>query len=130
MTRYLLDSNELINFARGREPFAIRIRDLLESGEEVGVSPVCVAEFLSNLPPERRSRWIDLLLGLTVWPLSFEDGVQAGIYRYEAARSGRPLSTPDTLIAATAHRVNAIVVTENLKDFPMPGVRVMSLAEG
>lgn len=130
MTRYLLDSNELINFARGREPYANHVRELIESDEEVGISPVCVAEFFSNLPPERRARWAAFMEGLAVWPLTFEDGVQAGIFRYEAARAGRPLSTPDTLIAATARRVNATVVTENLKDFPMPGVRVMSLAEG
>ncbi len=128
MTRYLLDANELINFARAKQPFASRVQEMLDSSDEIGVSPVCVAEFFSNLHENRRQRWVALLRDLEFWPATFEDGVAAGIYRYQAARAGRPLSTPDTLIAATARRVGAIVVTENLKDFPMDDIRVVSLA--
>lgn len=129
MTRYLLDANELIHYSRGNQPFARKVRDLIDSPEEVGISPVTVAEFFSNVRADGREQWLALLRTLSFWPATFEDGVLAGIYRYQAARAGRPLSTPDTLIAATAHRVGAIVVTENLKDFPMDDIRVMSLAD-
>lgn len=128
MTRYLLDTNELIHYSRDQEPYATKIRAMMEARDEMGVSPVCVAEFFSNLAPGQRLRWQPFLEALDFWPATFEDGVRAGIYRCQAARAGRPLSTPDTLIAATARRVGAILITENLKDFPMDDVRVMSLA--
>lgn len=129
MTRYLLDTNELIHFSRDQEPYATKTHAMMQARDEIGVSPVCVAEFFSNLPPEQRLRWQPFLEALVFWPVTFEDGVLAGAYRYQASRAGRPLSTPDTLIAATAHRVNAILVTENRKDFPMDDVRVMSLGD-
>lgn len=34
----------------------------------------------------------------------------------------------DTLIAAVASELDAVLLTENLKDFPMDGVRVMGPA--
>ena len=51
----------------------------------------------------------------------------AGVFRYDFARRGRTILTPDALVAATAAVVDAILVTDNVKDSPMPEVRTIQL---
>ena len=47
----------------------------------------------------------------------------AGVFRNRYRRVGIALSTPDCLIAATAIHYDAMLVTDNHKDFPMPELR-------
>ena len=50
---------------------------------------------------------------------------EAGKYRYEFARDGVTLSATDSLIAAVAIANDAILVTNNVRDFPMEGIRLL-----
>ena len=127
MSRYLLDTDVLITFSRGREPTASRLLALLEEGNEVGICPVTVAEYYSGVErgdDPKIDRFID---ALPYWGITPAAAVAAGHYRYMFARNGRPLSTADTLIAAVASRHHATVLTRNAKDFPMEDVAVLEL---
>lgn len=53
--------------------------------------------------------------------------MRAGIDRKMASEAGRTLPVSDCLLAAVAREQQAIVLTSNIKDFPMKDVRVMSL---
>jgi hypothetical protein len=57
-----------------------------------------------------------------------EAATRAGRYQADRARRGRTIHTPDALIAGTARAHGAVLVTDNLDDFPMRDVRVESLA--
>jgi hypothetical protein len=127
MARYLIDSTALIQTGRRTEPFLSRLRSLMNSEHEAGICAINVAEFFSGLPPSDRTAWIPFIDSLTYWPIERSDAVLGGVLRYTWARRGRPLQTTDCLIAAVARRVGATIVTENLKDFPMPEVRAVSL---
>jgi predicted nucleic acid-binding protein len=127
MANYLLDTTTLVAFARRGPGVGERLSSLVASRNVVGVCPVTVAEFHAGLRPERRPEWGRFFVDLVLWSVDHEDGVRAGTFRYTWARRGRPLQTTDTLIAAVARRVGATVITENLKDFPMPEVRAVSL---
>ena len=52
---------------------------------------------------------------------------EAGRYRYEFARRGITLSAPDSLIAAVAIANDSTLVTNNVRDFPMEGIRLLRL---
>jgi predicted nucleic acid-binding protein len=54
---------------------------------------------------------------------------QAGLLRREWASRGRTLSLPDLLIAASAIHHGLVLVTDNVKDFPMRDLRLGSLEE-
>ena len=127
VTRYLVDSTVLIGFARGdiwaREWF----QATLNSSEEVGVSVVNVAECLSHAHPAERPGWAEFFAVLTVWPVTAEDAVAAGAFRYDSARAGTQTQLSHALIAAAARRVGATVVTGNTKDFRMAGLAVEQL---
>ena len=128
MSRYLVDTPSWIDFSKRREPQASRLRALLEDVEhEIGVCDVIVAEFLSGVAPAERDWWRRFFSILTYWDIPLVAAAAAGEDRYTFARVGQSLGTPDALIAATAREHNAVLITENPKDFPMPGITVISL---
>lgn len=129
MTRYLLDTSVLVDFSKGREPALSRILKMVESGDELGVCATIVGEFYSGLAPQQRARWDDFFEAMRFWAESREAARQAGIWRYEFARKGTPLAITDLLIGAVANEQAAIVVTNNVKDFPMEEVDVLPLKD-
>lgn len=125
MSRYLLDSNVLIDAARNREPARSRIQELLQAGDEVGITPVNIAEFFSGTPPARLGPADRFLSSFLSWPVSPEAARQAGIWRHQFARRGKTLGIPDVLIAAVAQEVQAILMTTDTGDFPMEGITLL-----
>jgi predicted nucleic acid-binding protein len=125
--RYLLDTTALIDISKEIEPISSQIREWLEGPDEVGTCGVVVAEFFGGLQSNERLPWISFIDRLEFWEITRPIAIQAGIFRYHHARLGVTLSTTDTLIAAVAVSVGAIVVTRNIKDFPMNEVSVIRL---
>lgn len=54
-----------------------------------------------------------------------EAAKRAGRYQADWARRGRTLHLADTLVAGTARAHGALLVTDNLTDFPMRDIRVV-----
>lgn len=125
MTRYLLDTSFLIDAVRHREPAESRLQAMIDGGDEIGVTPVVVAEFFSGTAETRRAAADAIIGSLLYWATSREAGRQAGIWRYEFARRGRSLGTPDVLIAAVARERQATLVTLDAGDFPMDGITLL-----
>ena len=128
VSRYLLDTTVLIDFSKRREPALSLVRQLLARREELGVCPINVGEFFTGLTSADRLVWDEFLDLLYYWPISFAAARQAGIWRYDFARQGLALSMTDALVAAVALLENAILLTGNVKDFPMPEIRVVAIA--
>jgi predicted nucleic acid-binding protein len=126
--KYLLDTNALIDFSKQWEPRYSRILALIEA-EDVGVCPINVAEFYAGLAPAMMPVWDTFFARLAYWPISREAAARAGQWRYAFARRGQPLSTTDTLIAAVALEQGAVVVTSNVRDYPMEGVELLPLTQ-
>lgn len=129
MTRYLLDTTALIDFSKGREPARSRLLRMIQTGDEVGVCAINVAEFYAGVPPEKRALWDAFVDALGYWEISRAAARQAGCFRYDFARRGQVLSTTDALVAAVAQERGAVIVTSNVKDYPMPEVQLLSLRE-
>ncbi|MBI3961776.1 MAG: type II toxin-antitoxin system VapC family toxin [Deinococcus sp.] len=127
MTRYLLDTTALIDFSKGREPARSRVMQMIEDGHELAVCAVNVAEFYAGLSPAQRPGWDEFVGALQYWEITWEAARQAGIYRHDFARKGVALSTADTLVAAVAEEQRAVIVTNNVKDYPIGGLRLLPL---
>jgi predicted nucleic acid-binding protein len=102
---------------------------LIENGDEVGVSPINVAEFYTGLAPSQWEVWDEFFESLMLWSISLSAAKQAGKFRYDFARAGIALSTTDTLVAAVALEHRATLVTSNVKDYPMREVTLLPLHE-
>lgn len=129
MARYLLDSDTLIDFSKGYEPVAGRVRALLETEHVVGICAIQIGEFFTGLPPHVRESWWSFLASMRTWEISLEAAARAGSDRHDFARRGQQLSLTDCLTAAAAREHNAILLTNNLRHFPMTDIHVRSLRE-
>ncbi len=130
MTRYLVDTSVLIDVTKLGGPSREKLLSLVEAGHEVLTCAIVVAEYYSGVARGMAPQWDRFLDSLPYQGITRRAAEKAGAWRRDFARQGRTLSVADTLVAAVAWDRDAALLTENLKDFPMPGVRVMSLAEG
>jgi predicted nucleic acid-binding protein len=129
MTRYLLDTTALIDFSKGREPARSTILAMIQAGDDLGVCAINVAEFYTGIPPEKRPTWDDFISNLSYWEMSIAAAIEAGQDRYNFARSGLMLSTTDTLVAAVAREQQATLITNNVKNYPMADMILLSLGK-
>lgn len=123
MSTYLLDSTVLIAHIRGKDQGGLLAR-LRGGGHTLGTSCVNVAEVIRGLRPNEQKTAMFLLERLRYLATGREAAFRAGRYAAEWSRRGRTIELPDALVAGTARAHGAIVVTENIKDFPMRDIRV------
>lgn len=100
---------------------------LVREGSEVCACAIVLAEYYSGIERGMAPSWDQFIDLLPYCDISRGASEQAGSWRREFARRGKALTVADTLIAALALELDAVLLTENLKDFPMDGVRVMSV---
>ena len=122
MTRYLLDTTTLIAHLRGDKSVHAYLLGLLANGHGLSTSCVNVAEVERGLRPKERKSAAALLDRLDFLQTTREAGRRAGRYQADFQRQGQTIHTPDALIAGTARIHGAVVVTDNLSDFPMRDV--------
>jgi tRNA(fMet)-specific endonuclease VapC len=102
----------------------------LQHGGGLYISAVTLAELYSwalraKAPPARLGGVADLLAEATVLPVDGDVARRFGEVRASLLDHGRPVATPDLLIACTALLHNLTVVTHNTAHFaPVDGLRV------
>ena len=127
MTRLLLDTDCVIDHLKGVQSTTDFLGELSEQGAMLCTNAVVLAELYAGLYPDDQSRAEIFLATLEYLPLSPVSARQAGKWRYSYRRQGHSLSLTDCLIAATALEHGALVVTGNVRHFPMPEVPVLPL---
>ena len=101
---------------------------LARQGHVLGLCCINVAELYSGLSQEEESRAERLVDSLDYYVVMRETAKEAGRHRYNFARRGITLATADALIAATAIKEGATLITANVKDFPMEELQLMEHA--
>ena len=117
----VLDSSVVIDLLRrnASDP------SLLDPAREpVIVSTVTVHEVLAGMRAGEEERTWGLLSSFVVVPLGLAEAQMSAKWRMEYRARGVTLELPDTAIAATAAIRNLPLATGNVKDFPMPELRV------
>lgn len=124
MTRYLLDTTVLIAHLRGDEDVASFVLDLTSRGHSLCVSCVNVAEIERGIRPRERKAAGAFLDRLALLVTTKEAAARAGRYQAEFDKRGQTIHLADALVAGTARVHGAVVVTDNVADFPMRDMRV------
>jgi predicted nucleic acid-binding protein len=124
VTRYLLDTTVLIDHLRGDAEVQAGLLGLLAQGHILGTSCVNVSELASALRPKERKAATALIDRLDFLVTTREAAERAGRYQADSRQQGRTIHTADAMVAGTARVHGAVVVTDNVKDFPMPDLRV------
>ena len=131
----ILDSNTISYYFRGDPQVVPRLQVL--SPADIGVPAIVEYELrygLLRLPPEaaapRLAALVQLLRPMQVLPFDSECAAQAARIRAELETAGAPIGPHDTLIAATALRYKATLVTRNVREFSrVPGLQWLNWHE-
>ena len=119
MSTYLLDTSVLIDALRGVRGRAEELARLVEDGHLLGCSVLTVAEVHAGMRPRERAATVALLDSLETYDVTRPIADRAGLLRRTWAARGKTLSLVDLLIASTAMESGLILVTDNVRDFPM-----------
>lgn len=125
--RLLLDTSvwiDILRDKRGRRDFLGRLR---KEGHGIAISVISVAEIYAGLQPSQQATAQPLLDAVEILGLDFSTAKHGGQLRFHWARKGRALSLADALIAATALEHKLPLLTDNIRDFPMPELQLYPL---
>jgi predicted nucleic acid-binding protein len=125
VTRFLLDTTVLISHLRGDEDVAVRVLSVLKGGHSLCTSCVNVAEIERGLRPTERRATQALLDRMEYLVTTKKAAEKAGRYQSDWGQKGETLHLADALVAGTARTHGAILVTENVADFPIKDVRII-----
>ena len=125
MAEILLDSDVIIAWLRGYEPFTGMIPALLARGDVLAWTPVSVAEIFAGVRKGEESQLENLFLVLETVPLSGEIGRKAGYYLNAYSKS-HGVELGDALIAAAAYFNKLPLWTLNRRHYPMRDVQFFS----
>jgi len=118
----LIDSDVIIDHLRGIGNFGKIINNT--SNNKCHISVISIVEVYSNLFPNEYKVVEMLLSELKIVNLDMIISKLAGNYRMIFHKS-HSLKIPDAVIAATAKFTNTILVTKNLKHFPMNDIKII-----
>ncbi|MDT8398493.1 MAG: type II toxin-antitoxin system VapC family toxin [Pseudomonadales bacterium] len=117
---YVLDTNILIYFFTGLGDVSQRL--LAVSPKDIGVPAVVIYELeygitRSSSPKKRQQQLAELCALVKVLPFGRAEAKLSADIRAKLERKGTPIGPYDLLIAGTAVSNNAVLVTNNTKEF-------------
>lgn len=125
MDKVLLDSDVIIEWLRGHEPFVSQVASLLERSSELFWTPVSVAEIYAGVRKGEESRISKLFVLMESLDVSMAHGKTAGEY-LKAYSKSHGVEAGDALIAACSTTEALLLWTLNKKHYPMKDVRFFS----
>ncbi|HEX6828734.1 MAG TPA: type II toxin-antitoxin system VapC family toxin [Burkholderiales bacterium] len=130
MIGYLFDTDTCIYLINGHEhaQHILRRMDRLEASTQIGLSAITVGELRFGVAKSRQRQFNAaalerFLLDFTVLPFDDAAARTYGPARVALESRGRQIGPLDTLIAAHALAVGAVMVTNNAREFSrVPGL--------
>jgi len=133
--RYMLDTDTCITLIKNR-PEAMRLRLSRLSPDEVGISGIVTAELwfgvsLSQKKKQNQAALKDFLDYATILNWPYEACPIYGQLRNDLQKNGTPIGAMDMLIASHALLLDAILVTNNTKEFiRVPDLKIENWLSG
>lgn len=127
MTTFLLDTNILSAILRKETAVEKRFRQAIFDDDNLLLSIVVYYEIKRGLLKRDAKKQMVIFEHLSnqlAWcDVIIEDWELAARLWAERSKRGKPIADADVLIAAQAKRLDAILVTDNTKDFDALGVK-------
>jgi predicted nucleic acid-binding protein len=114
-----------MNWLKGKEPALSLVGHLVRSPYEIALNAVVLAEVYTGVSEDDRDHVDKVLEAFDYWPIEAPMARLAGQYRWSCARQGRQYDVQDMLIGAHARYLDETLVTDNVRDFPIPGLKVL-----
>ena len=130
MANYLLDTTVIIDCLRGRKETVDFLTELASEGSAVGCCAINIAEVYAGMRENERGVTKKFLDSLEYYEVTRNLAELAGEYKREYAGKGITLSLSDVIIAAVAISNNLMLVTDNLRHYPMPELNIKQIEAG
>lgn len=127
MTQFLLDTSVIIDVLNNKRDRARLIRELLQEGNVFTCSSINIAEVYAGMRPKEKRLTEALLDSLHCYEITRPVAAHAGILKREWSQRAITLSIADTIIAAVALANNLVLLTDNLRHYPMPEIKKFEL---
>jgi predicted nucleic acid-binding protein len=124
MTVYLLDTSIIIDVLNAKLGRVDLLRELLQEGHLLACCAVTVTEVYAGMRSHEKSATDKLLSSLEYYGVTREIAAQAGLIKRDFAYKGVTLSVSDVTIAAVALTHGLTLITDNIKHYPMPELRL------
>ncbi len=118
--KYLLDTTVLIDYLKGCDDVVDKIKGLAKSGAILGCCCVNITELYRGLREKEKAGADKLISHLHYFEITPKIARTAGEYQNEYAKKGITLSLADVIIGTVAFANKAILLTANIKHYPMP----------
>ncbi len=129
MATYLLDTTVIIDALNDKRNRNRSLVNLAEQGNTLACCAITNAEVYAGMRPKEEARTAALLHSLQLYPITFPVAELAGRLKGHYRAKGTVLSIPDAMIAAVALHYQLALITNNVKDFPMPALSFHRLPE-
>ena len=124
MVTYLLYTSVIIDTLNDKRGRPALLEHLVREGNTLACCAVNVAEVYAGMRPHEATVTDNFLRSLDYHELTWEVARTAGRLKYQQARKGRTLSLADMMVAAVALVNHLILITDNVKDFPITGLEL------
>lgn len=124
MTTYLLDSDVIINYF-AKNQAAITIIEQISQLEAPAVSVLTVVEVKIGVKDAQFAKVDKFFNAPKIIPVTEETAKLAIEFIRSFGKKGKTLPLVDACIAATAINNDLILVTNNKKDYPMEGLKLL-----
>jgi tRNA(fMet)-specific endonuclease VapC len=123
-TRYMLDTNICSFIIRQRPPSVLnRLQEVATAGDHICISAITYAELLFGANNKRASPkmpgivadFVSRLDSISDWGRAAAE--QAALIKRQLEEVGNPIGPNDILIAGHAIAVDAVLITDNVKEF-------------
>lgn len=117
--RLLIDTSVLIDHLRGNEAACRLLVDAVRAGDQLWSVTVVRTEVLAGMRKGEEEATFALLEQLQWADVTVETADRAGALARRYLKSHPGIDTIDSIIAAAAEQLGAVLKTQNVKHFPM-----------
>lgn len=125
MKQCLIDTDVIIDHLRGEEKAREFLKQIRAEEIDILYSVITKAELYPGVRSKEEEKVGSLLSSMKEVRIDGEIAVAAGRYRKKFYAS-YSLLLPDALIAASAKQVGAVLVTLNIKHYPMKDIKIQT----
>ncbi len=122
---YILDSDIIIWILREKLEVIQAVRNII-SHDQTGISTISIAEIYKNVFPEEIPNTEFFISRQQIFVVTTEIAKSSGFYWHQFYKNNQGLSLPDCIIAATAQKEKAKLLTLNGKHFPMKDINIIN----
>ena len=130
MANYLLDTTVIIDCLRGRKEIIDFLTEIASEGSVIGCCAINIAEVHAGMRENERRITKKFLDSLEYYEVARNLAELAGEYKREYAGKGITLSLSDVIVGAIAISNNLMLVTDNLRHYPMPELNIKQIKAG